>query len=417
MVPLTQNGTPFNQSWPCIMVPKLVPLPKVSLHTKPNSLFVDMLNFNFAKSGRRDVCERCVSRSQFAEAVGLFGCSTNARRTSATKAKHNVKRNRDLVCNILTICCLHIPKMSAEAQSEEKRYALHFGLAREPVPITPNQTKQLTQEMKDALFDMLASVWGVSVETYKSQIASNNKAWGINTRFEPSTANDLEMVQGVLPTSTHNILKFLNTHKFSTNCKKARPVEDLLLSDKEALENFLRRMWDASGYCLVLNQLFESDSKKGLRASMPEAFFYCLRNFMKEREDDDAACCQFAEQLFLVMHILVKDFLQALTSLLCELDPQQFSDEVQEAYSVEIPEYIWNYAQPADDSDYNMKTPTLGNLEMLRMKKQSELNPSSEGDDENDTNQQLLRLLLQGLRQSSNDNTDKLGDASPVDPN
>eukprot|EP01138_Halocafeteria_seosinensis_P008639 gb/GECG01008829.1/.p1 GENE.gb/GECG01008829.1/~~gb/GECG01008829.1/.p1 ORF type:complete len:309 (+),score=49.79 gb/GECG01008829.1/:1-927(+) len=307
--------------------------------------------------------------------------------------------------------------MSAEtgAATNKKRYALQFGLARETVGLDHKQTKVLTGDMKNALFELLAAAWGVSPETYKSEIALPRKAWIVNARDAVNKEKDLETMKASLPDSTFNIVSFLNMHEFSTNCKRAGPVRDMLLSDRKALEQFLSRMWNASGQCLLLNQLFESDSQKGLRASMPAAFFYCIRKFMDERQEDDAACCQFAEQLFLVMHILVKDFLNGLVSLLCELDEHHFSDDGDDAYSIEIPEYIWSYSQPAEGADGSVKNSTVERLQLLRKNKQSQLQPNS-SNNQNDTNQQLLHLLLRGLRQSSSDNTDKLGDASPVDP-
>ena len=308
---------------------------------------------------------------------------------------------------------------SAQSQSKEKRYVLQFGLARQNVALEPHETKQLTEDMKEALFELAASAWGVSVETYKSTIACTGQPWIVNARYQPSAEKDLSLMEPSVPTATYNIVTFLNNHKFTANCKKAAPVQDLLLSDAHALEQFLKRSWNASGHCLVLNQLFESDSQKGLRASMPPAFFYCIKKFMdEERSDDDAACCQFGEQLFLVMHLIVKEYLNGLVSLLCELDEREFSDELEEAYSIEIPEYVWNYAQPAEQrsGDHSIKKMTLEKLQVLRNNKQSELQPSSNDDNQQNQGQQLLQLLVQGLRQSSNDNTDKYGDQNPVDP-
>eukprot|EP01138_Halocafeteria_seosinensis_P002480 gb/GECG01002537.1/.p1 GENE.gb/GECG01002537.1/~~gb/GECG01002537.1/.p1 ORF type:complete len:311 (+),score=55.23 gb/GECG01002537.1/:1-933(+) len=302
------------------------------------------------------------------------------------------------------------------ATNNNKRYVLQFGLARENVGLDQKQTKALTEDMRKAIFELVAAAWGVSPETYKSEIALPRKAWMVNAREDVSKNKDLEVMKESLPESKFNIVNFLNMHEFSTNCKRAGPVRDLLLSDRKALEQFLNRLWDASSECLLLNQLFESDSQKGLRASMPWAFFYCIQKFMEDRQEDDAACCQFAEQLFLVMHILVKEYLNGLVSLLCELDEHHFSDDRDDAYSIEIPEYIWSYAQPTEDSgNDSMKNATLQNLQALRKKKQAELQPSSSNNG-NDPNQQLLHLLLRGLRQSSNDNTDASGDASPVDP-
>lgn len=229
------------------------------------------------------------------------------------------------------------------------QYKIDFGLARNRVLLGAEESKRLNEHVQDTLMEAFSAVWGVSAETYKSKISLSSKPWMMNARSDTTNDADLRMIQSLVPDSVYRILTFLYEHNSASECKRARPIQDMLLQeDPTVLEQYLRRLRNATIQCLVVNQLFENSSVEGTHNVMPEAFFYALRHLMPSRLDDDAACCQFASQFLLMVHVLSNEFCRAVRCLYPQIHKYTFRYEG--GWSLEFPSFLWQYKSPSDNN-------------------------------------------------------------------
>jgi hypothetical protein len=317
---------------------------------------------------------------------------------------------------------------NASTTNNELQYILNFGLARSIVTLEPDQSQKLHEDMKNALFELLAAVWGVSRETYKSKIAVPQKAWMVDARDVVRKRDDLKKLRAYVSESSYAVFQFIHDHHLKDRCKRAEKVRTSLIEPKEALHSYIHRLWQAIRQCLTLNQLFDTSSARGTLPCMPEAFLYCIESFLTERQDDDVACCQFGEQFLLVMHILAKAYASAL-SLLAKLDAQEFSDTGKDAYSIEIPAFIWDYEgystppssseTPGSSGSSASPGSSIGRgreeitkeLQTLRVFKQARLEYQSSGSCSEEKRTAVIDHLNAWFRNFRNENGDDPGDA------
>jgi hypothetical protein len=233
-------------------------------------------------------------------------------------------------------------------------YRLGFGLARDDVQLSQEESKFLTLQLREALWECVACFWGVSMNTYLDHIAVSGNDAVLNPQKRPhsdSYATDVEILKQNI--SDPQLRQFLlwyyacrekNKHR-TKKCRRADPVRQILDVSSRSFEcvvSYVDRMYKTLERTDAIVQLFNSTLLEKHYAFL-SGFRFALKNLLsEERLDDDASCCDLGEELIFVVEQAHKRIRSAILAILHHIDVLQFSpqDDPTLNRSIEIPALV-----------------------------------------------------------------------------